>query len=79
MIKAGFARVDVTPPLGTPIAGYFKQRLSNGVLDPIELNAIAFGNESELAVLIAADFTGMTMKRITPLRSKIAAVIGTAP
>ena len=38
MIKAGFARVDVTPPLGTLIAGYFNERKSDGVRDPIELN-----------------------------------------
>ncbi|MBE6629570.1 MAG: hypothetical protein E7624_01810 [Ruminococcaceae bacterium] len=76
MIKAGFARVDVTPPLGTPIAGYFSVRLAEGVLDPIELNAVAFGNEHESALLIAADFTGMTMARITPLRARIAAMTG---
>ena len=67
MIKAGFARVDVTPPLGTPIAGYFCERLSDGVRDPIELNAIALGNEKDAILLIACDFTGMTMARITPV------------
>ena len=76
MIKAGFARVDVTPPLGTPIAGYFSVRKSDGVRDPIELNAIAFGNEKDAALLIACDFTGMTMARITPLREKIADATG---
>ena len=76
MIKAGFARVDVTPPLGTPIAGYFKVRASEGVLDPIELNAVAFGNEVDAAILIACDFTGMTMARITPVREKISAATG---
>jgi hypothetical protein len=76
MIKAGFARVDVTPPLGTPIAGYFKVRPSEGVLDPIELNAVAFGNEVDAAILITCDFTGMTMARITPVRERIAAQTG---
>ena len=78
MIKAGFARVDVTPPLGTPIAGYFNVRKSDGVRDPIELNAIAFGNEQDAAILIACDFTGMTMARIIPLREKISAATGVA-
>ena len=78
MIKAGFARVDVTPPLGTPIAGYFSVRKSDGVRDPIQLNAIAFGNERDAAILIACDFTGMTMARITPVRAKIAAATGVA-
>ena len=78
MIKAGFARVDVTPPLGTPIAGYFSVRLSDGVRDPIELNAIALGNETDAIILIACDFTGMTMARITPVREKISAATGVA-
>ena len=76
MIKAGFARVDVTPPLGTPIAGYFCERLSDGVRDPIELNAIALGNEKDAIILIACDFTGMTMARITPVRERISALTG---
>jgi hypothetical protein len=76
MIKAGFARVDVTPPLGTPIAGYFSVRIAKGVLDPIQLNAVAFGNETDTAILITADFTGMTMVRINPVRARIAAVTG---
>lgn len=76
MIKAGFARVDVTPPLGTPIAGYFCVRLSEGVRDPIELNAVALGNDTDAILLIACDFTGMTMARITPLRERISAQTG---
>ena len=26
MLQAGFARVDMTPPLGTPLAGYYEAR-----------------------------------------------------
>ena len=33
--RAGFARVDTTPPLGISMPGYFSQRLADGVLDPI--------------------------------------------
>ncbi len=76
MIKIGFARVDVTPPLGTLVCGYYEERVSKGVLDPIELNAIAFGNETDTAILITADFTGMTMARITPVRARIAEATG---
>ena len=30
--KAGFSRLDVTPPLGIPIPGYFTKRIADGVL-----------------------------------------------
>ena len=42
-LTAGYARLDVTPPLGTPIGGYFKARYNKGVLDPIYVRAAAFG------------------------------------
>ncbi len=51
--------MDVTPPLGTELAGYFEKRYAKGVLDPVELNALAFGNEKDTALVIACDFTGM--------------------
>ena len=40
-LKAGFARLDATPMLGIPVRGYYQVRLADGVLDPIELNALA--------------------------------------
>ena len=40
-LKAGFARVNVTPMLGIHVAGYFKERIADGVLDELEINALA--------------------------------------
>ena len=37
--KAGFARVDATPPLGIPIVGYFHKRVADGVLDPLYIDS----------------------------------------
>jgi len=44
MLKAGFSRLDVTPPFGTDISGYFYRRISDGILDPLYLNTVALGN-----------------------------------
>ncbi len=41
--RAGFARVDTTPPLGISMPGYFSQRLSDGILDPICAECVAAG------------------------------------
>lgn len=57
--KAGFARVDITPPLGTPIVGYFEERRAQGVLDCLEANALAVTDGERTAVLIAADLLGI--------------------
>ena len=46
-MKAGFAQVDLTPPIGTLLAGYKKYRKSDGVHDPIcgKILIIEFQNE----------------------------------
>ena len=36
-LQAGFSRVNITPPLGTEIVGYFHSRYAEGVLDPLLL------------------------------------------
>lgn len=59
MLKAGFARLDITPPLGTPLAGYQRLRYANGVLDPIEVNAVALNDGEKTLIMIAADTEGM--------------------
>ena len=38
---AGFARVDITPSLDVPIIGYYVERKVEGVLDNLEVNAVA--------------------------------------
>ena len=72
MIKAGFSRVDVTPPLGTYLSGYFKDRYAKGMIDPIYLNAIAFSDGNDTAVMIIADFLGIREAYATPIRKRIA-------
>lgn len=67
-MKAGFARVDITPPLGTKLTGYFALRISDGVKDPIELNALALKQGEETAVIITGDFMYMTEAADTPIR-----------
>ena len=51
MLKAGVARVDVTPPLGSYMSGKFNDRYAKGILDPIQLNALAVfdGKETNLS------------------------------
>ena len=53
--EVGFARVDVTPPLGTELSGYFHKRVSDGVLDALEAHALAFSDGTNKAVVISVD------------------------
>ena len=54
-LQAGFSRVNITPALGTPISGYYKARYAEGVLDQLEINALALSAGENTVVLMAAD------------------------
>lgn len=70
-MQVGFSRIDVTPQLGTLLTGYYTLRISDGVLDPIQLNAIALTEGEETAVVITGDFMYMTEPAVTPIRALI--------
>lgn len=76
MLKAGFARLDVTPPLGTSLAGYFEDRKSDGILDPIQLNAVAVEAAGETVLLIAADLISMDATNALQIRRLIETELG---
>ena len=77
LFRAGFARVDITPPLGTPIVGYFEERHAKGILDNLEANALAVSDGERTAVIVAADLLGIRGVAFNAsLRLRIAALIG---
>ena len=49
MLKAGFARLDITPTLGINLAGYFFERPAEDILDPLYASATAFERGREEA------------------------------
>ena len=57
--RAGFAQLDITPPLGVHLDGYFAFRPAKGVLDPLFVRAIAFGDGERTAVLLVCDLVGI--------------------
>ena len=58
-LTAVFARLDITPPLGTRVAGYFSARYTKGVLDPLYVRAVAFGEGDKSAVVLSLDLVSL--------------------
>ena len=58
--KAGFSRLDVTPPLGIPIPGYFKMRIADGVLDPLVVECVAISDGTNSALIYSVDDVHLT-------------------
>ena len=75
-LLAGFSRVNVTPPLGIPITGYYKPRFAEGVLDELEVNALALAVDEKQVVLLSADNCGFSEPVANAYRDHICQVTG---
>ena len=58
-LRLGTAAVKITPPLGTPMAGYYLQRGSQGVLDDLYAKAVVLDDGKTMAALVACDLIGL--------------------
>ncbi len=76
-LKVGFARVDITPKLGTSLAGYYYKRYADGVLDPLLATAVVFDDGNKRAVVFAVDHLGLSEEIIGRLRPVLAQAAGT--
>ena len=75
-LLAGFSRLDVTPPLGIPIVGYYKPRFAEGVLDELEVNALALAVDDKKVVLISVDNCGFSEPVANAYRSHVCEMTG---
>jgi len=76
--QAGFSRVDVTPPIGTGLSGYSTVRISDGIRDRLDVNAVAFSDGTNKAVVISADI--ISFRAYYELyRREVAAAVGLPP
>lgn len=58
-LKAGFSRVNINPPMGISIRGYYKPRYAEAVLDDLEVNALALECGDVKTLLISVDHCGI--------------------
>lgn len=56
-LKAGTAKVEITPPVGTPTAGYGKRqgKSSAGIRDPLYVRAVSLSDGQDTVVILSAD------------------------
>jgi hypothetical protein len=55
----GRASVDITPPLGMPMGGYFSVRLNTGTHDPLYAKAIVLEEDGVETAIVACDLLGL--------------------
>ena len=75
-IKAGVAQADITPPVGYRMAGYFNERLSTGIHDPLFAKAIVLQDSNEKFAWVFTDLVGHSLNISTNARAEASAKTG---
>ena len=58
-LQVGYAIVNITPPMGIDIAGYYVKRKAEGVLDDLQAVAVAYTCKGKKALLMTIDHCGV--------------------
>jgi neutral ceramidase len=75
-LRLGTAAVKITPPSGTPMAGSYSRRGSEGVLDDIHAKAAVLDDGKTVAALVACDLIGLQGSVVIEARRLIAEKTG---
>jgi len=59
-LEVGMAETDITPPVGYRMAGYFDERFSTGIHDPLKAKAIFLQQGTEKIALVFCDLVQVT-------------------
>lgn len=75
-LRVGAAAAVITPPEGTPLAGYYSQRGSKTVLDDIHAKAVVLELGDAKAALVVCDLISLPRHVVTEARRQIEAATG---
>jgi hypothetical protein len=70
-LRVGAAAVSITPPTGTPLAGYYRKRLSEGVLDDLYSKAVVVERGGVKAAIVVCDILTLPRHIIVSARKLI--------
>ncbi|MEO6034375.1 MAG: neutral/alkaline non-lysosomal ceramidase N-terminal domain-containing protein [Verrucomicrobiota bacterium] len=69
-LRAAVVETDITAPVGYRMAGYFEERLSTGVHDPLKAKAIILQQGSEKIAFVFCDLIGISLDVSTKARQR---------
>jgi neutral ceramidase len=67
--KVGLAEIDITPPIGYRLAGYYDERFSTGVHDPLQAKAIILQQSDKKIAMVFCDLVGLSLHVTTNARA----------
>lgn len=77
-LRIGAAAVVITPPLGTPMAGYYYERGADGVHDDLYAKALVLEKDGAKAALVSLDLISTSHTLVREARREIEKATGIA-
>lgn len=75
-MKAGIAKIDITPPLGIALNGYYRERWADHVIEPLYVTALAFSDGTNTALAISLDISEILQRDTDQIRAQVAQHVG---
>lgn len=71
-MQVGFSETVITPPLGLEMAGYFSNRIADGVKDDLYTRTMAVSDGTNHAALVVADLIHLRQEDVACVRALVA-------
>ena len=75
-LRVGFSRIEINPPMGISLAGYFIERKAEGILDNLEINAVALSLKDKTVLLMTIDHCGLPKVFLDNYKNEISKATG---
>lgn len=72
VLQVGVSTADITPPAAARMSGYFVERLSTGIKDPLQAKVMVFKQGEIQAALVFCDLIGMPSPLADSIRTEAA-------
>jgi hypothetical protein len=75
-LQAGLAEIEITPPAGYRMDGYFTERLNTGLKDPLKAKALVFQQGNTKSAIVVGDVISVPQSLTSEVRALAAARTG---
>lgn len=75
-LQAGMAEIDITPPIGFRMAGYFNERCATGIHDPLKAKALVLREGNMEVAMVFCDLLGHSLTVTREARAEASRLTG---
>ena len=75
-MKTGFGKIDITPPIGVNLNGYYRERIADHIIDKLYVSAVAYSDDKNMALTISLDISEILQRDTDDIRMKVSKYTG---